>query len=199
MSEPLLRVRGLVKHFRLKPRILFEAAPVLKAVDGVDFDVTKGETLGLVGESGCGKTTTARLILRLIEPTAGEVMLDDVDILKSDPSELLRERRQMQLVFQDPVSSLNPRMSVGRSISEPLRFHGIGSKQERYIRAQEFLEIVGLSGDHFDRLPHEFSGGPGPAGRYRPGSHPAAQTAHPRRAGLGARRLNSGANPQLSA
>ena len=159
MSEPLLRVRGLVKHFRLKPRKLFEAAPVLKAVDGVDFDVTKGETLGLVGESGCGKTTTARLILRLIEPTAGEVMLDDVDILKSDPSELLRERRQMQLVFQDPVSSLSPRMSVGRSISEPLRFHGIGSKQERYIRAQEFLEIVGLSGDHFDRLPHEFSGG----------------------------------------
>ena len=159
MSAPLLSVRGLVKHFRLKPRKLFEAPPVLKAVDGLDFDVARGETLGLVGESGCGKTTVARLILRLIEPTAGDVTLDGVDILKGSASELQHERRQMQLVFQDPISSLNPRMSVGRSIAETLRFHGIGSKEERYTRAREFLEIVGLSGNYFDRLPHEFSGG----------------------------------------
>ncbi len=159
MSEPLLSVRGLVKHFRLKPKKLFEAPPMLKAVDNIDFDVARGETLGLVGESGCGKTTTARLILRLIESTAGEVTLDGVDVLKSSRADLQRERRQMQLVFQDPVSSLNPRMSVGRSISEPLRFHGIGKKAERYAQTRDYLEIVGLSRDYFDRLPHEFSGG----------------------------------------
>lgn len=159
MSETLLSVRDLSKHFRLKPKKLFEQPPTLKAVDGIDFDVAKGETLGLVGESGCGKTTVARLILRLIEPTTGEVRLAGVDISKCSRAELQRHRREMQLVFQDPVSSLNPRMSVGVGIAEPLRFHGIGTKTERYARAREYLEIVGLSGDDFDRLPHEFSGG----------------------------------------
>ena len=159
MSKPLLRVRELSKHFRLKPRQLFAPAPVLKAVDGIDFDVEKGETLGLVGESGCGKTTVARLVLRLIEPTSGEVMLDGVDILSYSKSELRGLRRQMQLVFQDPVSSLNPRMPVGISIAESLRFHGIGEKSERYEKARRMLEVVGLSGEYFDRLPHEFSGG----------------------------------------
>ena len=159
MSETLLSVRDLSRHFRLKPKKLFEKPPTLKAVDGIDFDVAKGETLGLVGESGCGKTTVARLILRLIEATTGEVRLSGVDIFKCSRAELQRHRRGMQLVFQDPVSSLNPRMSVGIGIAEPLRFHGIGTKTERYARAREYLEIVGLSGDDFDRLPHEFSGG----------------------------------------
>lgn len=159
MSEPLLSVRDLSRHFTLKSRKLFEPPPTLKAVDGIDFDVAKGATLGLVGESGCGKTTAARLVLRLIEPTTGEVRLDGVDVLKCSRAELQRLRRQMQLVFQDPLSSLNPRMSVGIAIAEPLRFHGIDTKAERHARAREYLDIVGLSGDYFDRLPHEFSGG----------------------------------------
>ena len=159
MSEPLLRVRDLAKHFILKPRKLFEKPPVLKAVDGIDFDVRKGETLGLVGESGCGKSTAARLMLRLIEPTSGEVHLDGVDILRSPRAALRALRREMQLVFQDPVSSLNPRMSVGASIVDSLRFHRIGTKAERHDEARRYLEVVGLSRDYFDRLPHEFSGG----------------------------------------
>ena len=159
MSEPLLSVRDLVKHFKLNPKGLFEAPPVLRAVDGIDFDVTRGETLGLVGESGCGKSTTARLVLRLIEPTSGSVILDGVDVLACSKKELLALRREMQIVFQDPLSSLNPRMSVGNSIGEPLRFHHLADKVERFDRAREYLEIVGLNRDYYDRLPHEFSGG----------------------------------------
>ena len=159
MSEPLLQVRGLAKHFRLKPRKLFEKPPVLKAVNGIDFDVEKGQTLGLVGESGCGKSTAARLVLRLIEPTSGEVTLDGVDILRSSRTALRALRREMQLVFQDPMSSLNPRMPVGVSIAESLRFHRIGTRAERHAEARHSLEVVGLSRDYFDRLPHEFSGG----------------------------------------
>jgi len=159
MSEPLLSVRGLTKHFRLEGSGLFEKGPTLKAVDDIDFDVAQGETLGLVGESGCGKSTTARLVLRLIEPTAGSVVFDGTDVLKCSKDELQKLRREMQIVFQDPMSSLNPRMSVGVSIAEPLRFHGLGNQIERFARARDFLEIVGLSTDYFDRLPHEFSGG----------------------------------------
>ena len=159
MSEPLLQVRGLAKHFRLKPRKLFEKPPVLKAVNGIDFDVEKGRTLGLVGESGCGKSTAARLVLRLIEPTSGEVSLDGIDILRSPRTALRALRREMQLVFQDPVSSLNPRMPVGVSIAESLRFHRVGTRAERRDEARHYLEVVGLSRDYFDRLPHEFSGG----------------------------------------
>jgi oligopeptide transport system ATP-binding protein len=159
MSEPLLSVRGLTKHFRLEGRGLFERGPVLHAVDAIDFDVARGETLGLVGESGCGKSTTARLVLRLIEPTAGSVVFNGIDVLGCSKDELQKLRREMQLVFQDPFSSLNPRMSAGVSIAEPLRFHGLGNQIERFARAREMLEIVGLSADYFDRLPHEFSGG----------------------------------------
>ena len=159
MSEPLLQVRGLAKHFRLKPRKLFEKPPVLKAVNGIDFDVEKGQTLGLVGESGCGKSTAARLVLRLIEPTSGEVTLDGVDILRSSRIALRALRREIQLVFQDPVSSLNPRMPVGISIAESLRFHRVGTRAERHAEARRYLEVVGLSQGYFDRLPHEFSGG----------------------------------------
>ena len=159
MSEPLLTVPGLAKYFKLQPKGLFEAPPLLRAVDGVDFDVLRGETLGLVGESGCGKSTIARLVLRLIEPTAGAVTLDGTDVLACSEKELTVLRREMQIVFQDPLSSLNPRMSVGTSIGEPLRFHRIADKIERFDRARAYLEIVGLSSDYYDRLPHEFSGG----------------------------------------
>ena len=159
MSEQLLSVEGLTKHFRLEARGLFEKGPLLRAVDGIDFVLERGETLGLVGESGCGKSTTARLVLRLIEATSGSINFDGIDVLQCSTAELRQLRREMQLVFQDPLASLNPRMSVGVSIAEPLRFHGIGSQIKRFQQAREFLEVVGLSADYFDRLPHEFSGG----------------------------------------
>lgn len=159
ISATLLSVKGLKKHFRLKSRTLLGRHQILKAVDGVDFEVRRGETLGLVGESGCGKTTTARLVLRLIEPTEGEILFEGQEVRKLGKRALQRLRREMQLVFQDPLSSLNPRMSVGVSVAEPLRFHGVGSKAERYAQARDMLETVGLSRDYFDRLPHEFSGG----------------------------------------
>ncbi len=160
MSAPLLSVRGLTKHFPVAPkRLLQRERQVLKAVEAVDFDLPRGTTLGLVGESGCGKSTTARLILRLIEASAGAVTLDGVDVLGAGPAELQGLRREMQLVFQDPLSSLNPRMSVGVNIAEPLRFHGIGKGRERRRRAREMLEVVGLKPDDFERYPHEFSGG----------------------------------------
>ncbi|MBT5780489.1 MAG: ATP-binding cassette domain-containing protein, partial [Rhodospirillaceae bacterium] len=142
MSNELLSVEGLTKHFRLEAKGLFEKGPLLRAVDGVDFVLERGETLGLVGESGCGKSTTARLVLRLLEATSGSVMFDGKDIVKCSKAELRQLRREMQLVFQDPLASLNPRMSVGVSIAEPLRFHGIGTQIERFQKAREYLEVV---------------------------------------------------------
>ena len=160
MSAPLLEVQGLVKHFALERKRLIQLRPDhLRAVDGVSFTVARGETLGLVGESGCGKSTTARLILRLIEPSAGTVRLDGADVLRSPTAALRRLRREMQLVFQDPLSSLNPRMTVGDNIAVTLQFHGIGSKAERVERACELLEVVGLRAADYDRYPHELSGG----------------------------------------
>lgn len=147
-GEVLLAVRNLTKHF----------GPV-RAVDGVSFDVHRGETLGLVGESGCGKTTLAKLILRLTEPTAGTVAFEGADIFRLGKEQLRRQRRQMQLIFQDPYASLNPRMSVGEIIGEPLEIHGIARGADKRERVRELLDLVGLSPFHSNRYPHEFSGG----------------------------------------
>jgi oligopeptide/dipeptide ABC transporter ATP-binding protein len=131
----------------------------VRAVDGVSFDVRRGETLGLVGESGCGKTTTGRAVLRLIEPTSGTVKFEGQDILHATKPDMRRLRREMQIIFQDPFGSLNPRMSVGEIIGEPLLIHHVGNRQERDRRVRELLEVVGLASYHARRFPHEFSGG----------------------------------------
>jgi oligopeptide transport system ATP-binding protein len=131
----------------------------IKAVDGVDFEVFKGETLGLVGESGCGKSTTGRAILQLYRPTAGHVFFGDVDLTTMKGDALRRQRRRMQMIFQDPYASLNPRMTVGAIVGEPLEVHGLGNKQENRARVQELLRIVGLNPYFVNRYPHEFSGG----------------------------------------
>jgi oligopeptide transport system ATP-binding protein len=158
MAETLLEVEGLTKAFPAKGHGLIGSGHI-RAVDGVSFALTRGETLGLVGESGCGKSTTARLILRLIEPTSGSVRLDGTDLLRCSTSQLRAMRREMQVVFQDPLSSFNPRMSVGTNLMEPLRFHSIGSTQERAAEARRLLEVVGLRAGDFSRYPHELSGG----------------------------------------
>jgi len=132
---------------------------VVKAVDGVSFTIRRGETLGLVGESGCGKTTTGRVILRLQEPTAGEVIFEGRNVFALNKEELRRMRRDMQIIFQDPYSSLNPRMTVGDIVGEPLEIHNIARGREKLRRVQELLEVVGLSPYHVNRYPHEFSGG----------------------------------------
>jgi ABC-type oligopeptide transport system ATPase subunit len=155
---PLLEVRRLTKEFTRK-KGLFGKATAVRAVDDVSFTIEKGETFGLVGESGSGKTTTGRCILRLIEPTSGEVRFDGRDVLALSRADLRRARRDMQIVFQDPYSSLNPRMRVGDIVEEPLIIHKLGSKAERRARVSELFALVGLNPDHLLRYPHEFSGG----------------------------------------
>jgi len=154
MSEPLLTVRGLVKHFPLRGRLK------VRAVDGVDFDLPAGETLGLVGESGSGKTTVGRCVLRLTEPTAGTVHLDGEDLLACPPRRLRALRRRMQIIFQDPAASLNPRMTVESIVGEPLAIHRIVPRgRARRDRVTGLLEQVGLDAGCLRRYPHEFSGG----------------------------------------
>ncbi len=155
----LLTVRDLAKHYRRGGTLLSRAPAPVRAVDGVSFALFRGETLALVGESGCGKSTTARLILRLIEPTAGTVHFEAVDITAMRGAPLRKLRRRMQIIFQDPFASLNPRMSVGGIIEEPLVVHGIGDAAARRARVAALLDMVGLAPEHARRFPHEFSGG----------------------------------------
>ena len=154
----LLQVRHLTKEFSRREG-LFGRTTSVRAVDDVSFTIKKGETFGLVGESGSGKTTTGRCILRLIEPTSGDVIFDGKDVLKLSRGDMRRLRRDMQIVFQDPYSSLNPRMRVSDIVEEPLIIHRLGSKAERRERVRQLFELVGLNPDHLRRYPHEFSGG----------------------------------------
>jgi oligopeptide/dipeptide ABC transporter ATP-binding protein len=157
-AAPLLSVRDLKMHFPVRKGTFGRVTGHVKAVDGVSFDLWRGETLGLVGESGCGKSTTGRVILRLLEPTSGSVRFDGQDVAALDREGLRALRRRMQIVFQDPFGSLNPRMSVGAMLEEALKVHGLGGPNRR-DRAVELLERVGLRAEHVDRYPHEFSGG----------------------------------------
>jgi len=153
-NPDLVRVRGLVKHFPVEG-----SDEVIRAVDDVSFEIVRGETLGLVGESGCGKSTAGRCLLHLIEPTAGEITFDDRDVTRMGKRELRELRREMQIIFQDPQASLNPRMKVGDIIAEPLVIHKIGTKHERRERVAWLLGKVGLDADFMKRYSHEFSGG----------------------------------------
>jgi peptide/nickel transport system ATP-binding protein/oligopeptide transport system ATP-binding protein len=161
MSEPIMEVRDLVKHFPIRRGIVIQRkVGAVQAVDGVSFDIERGETLGIVGETGCGKSTTARLVMRLLEPTSGTVSFDGQDITDIKGARLKAVRREMQMIFQDPYSSLNPRKTIGSIIGEPFVIHGLHeNKGERRRVVQELMETVGLNPEHYNRYPHEFSGG----------------------------------------
>jgi oligopeptide transport system ATP-binding protein len=160
MAEPLLRVKNLVKHFPIKGGLFSREVARVHAVDGVSFEINRGETLGLVGESGCGKSTTGRCILRLIEPTSGEVWFEGKNVTTLDKRPMRALRRDMQIIFQDPYASLNPRMTVGSIVGEALIIHKLAkNKAEREQKVAHLLETVGLHADHMRRYPHEFSGG----------------------------------------
>ncbi|WP_144121835.1 ABC transporter ATP-binding protein [Catellatospora sichuanensis] len=161
MSEVILEVRDLVKHFPIRQGILFKRTiGQIKAVDGVSLDLHKGETLGIVGESGCGKSTLAKLLMNLEKPTSGEVRYQGRDVLRLNPADQRRLRRNIQLVMQDPYTSLNPRMTVGDIVGEPYEIHpDVAPKGERRRKVQELLDVVGLNPEHINRYPHQFSGG----------------------------------------
>jgi oligopeptide/dipeptide ABC transporter ATP-binding protein len=159
-GEPLLKTQDLQVHFPITEGILFERrVGSVRAVDGVSLEVRRGETLGLVGESGCGKSTFARAVIRLVEPTGGRIRFGGTDITELAGDELRRTRRRMQMIFQDPYASLNPRMTIGSMLAEPLRVHGLASGKEAAKRTRELIEIVGLPRNAVNRYPHEFSGG----------------------------------------
>ncbi len=156
---PLLSVEGLRKYYPVRGGVFGGRIGDVRAVDGVTFSVLEGETLGLVGESGCGKSTLGRTLMRLEDPTEGRVLFDGHDLAHASSAELFRQRRDIQIIFQDPYSSLNPRMTVGEIVREPLVVHRIGTKAEQVEKVRELLEVVGLTGEMLGRYPHEFSGG----------------------------------------
>jgi oligopeptide transport system ATP-binding protein len=159
-ADTILRVEGLKMHFPITDGIILQReVGKVRAVDGLDFTVKRGETLGLVGESGCGKSTTGRAILQLYRPSAGHVYFEGQDLTKMNGEQLRQQRRQMQMIFQDPYASLNPRMTVGSIIGEPLQVHGMAKGKDRQERVQELLRVVGLNAYYVNRYPHEFSGG----------------------------------------
>ena len=159
MTEPVLRVEGLAKQFVAKRSLLGRTLATVKAVDGVSFHLAPGETLALVGESGCGKSTVGRLVTRLLEPSAGQIVLNGVDVTRLSERQFRPLRRHVQLIFQDPFASLNPRMTVGQTLAEPLMLHRMVPAARRASRVGELLEMVGLQPGHAGRYPHEFSGG----------------------------------------
>jgi oligopeptide transport system ATP-binding protein len=158
MTPALLQVQGLVKHFPVRRGVFGRISGAVRAVDGVDLQIQAGETLGVVGESGCGKSTLGRLVLRLIEPSGGQVLFDGQDLAPLDAPALRAKRRAMQIIFQDPYASLNPRMTVGQTLAEPLQLHGLHLGRHD-ARVAELLHTVGLAPEHAQRYPHEFSGG----------------------------------------
>ena len=158
MNPPLLELSGLTKHYPVRKGLFSRISGSVRAVDGVDLSLQSGQTLGIVGESGCGKSTLGRLALRLIEPTQGRVLFAGTDLGHLGPADLRAQRRQMQIIFQDPYSSLNPRMTVGQILTEPLQLHGLHGGRHTQ-RVAELLQTVGLASEHAGRYPHEFSGG----------------------------------------
>ena len=159
-TDVLLKVDKLVKHFPIMRGTIFrKQVGAVRAVDGISFNVHRGETLGLVGESGCGKSTTGRAILQLHRPTSGHVLFDGIDLVTLKGEDLRKMRRKMQMIFQDPYASLNPRMTVGEIIGEPLLVHNLASKSESEEKVEDLLKLVGLNPDYANRYPHEFSGG----------------------------------------
>src|SRR5512139_4242274 len=159
MDEMLVNIKGVRKYYPVEKGLFAREPDYVKAVDGVDLVIPRGETLGLVGESGCGKSTLGRLILRLEEPTRGGIVFQGENILAYGPEKMRILRREMQIIFQDPFSSLNPRKNVAHIVGEPLYVHGMRGRREREARVLELLEVVGLRREHMRRYPHQFSGG----------------------------------------